>query len=133
MGLKHPAVGYGVFFAVKLVGYTAAAYVISEVYKRADRNPLIVGGVRTLLGVATGAAFFGACKLFDTDGGIAFILGLLPLRILEWGLLVWWFYDPGFQQQSKSAKTIGLGTLWSFVLDIPALCGFIMTAGWWIC
>jgi hypothetical protein len=28
---------------------------------------------------------------------------------------------------------VGFGTIWSYVLDAPAIAGFIATAGFWVC
>ena len=73
-GMSDPVCGYLAFCAVKAVGYTAAAAVISRTYNRPGVNAFlqptanasvqsimsafVIGPVRTLIGMATGAALF---------------------------------------------------------------------------
>jgi hypothetical protein len=140
-GIDHPVLGYATFCAVKFVGYSAAGWVLSRAYKRPDRNPFIVGAVRTLIGMAAGAAYFAlAFTLARTYPDIArvhgeglYMTGLLPVRIAEWWLLIWLFYDRRFEQPAKGWKMVALGTVWSYALDLPALFGFLATAGFWVC
>jgi len=140
-GINHPLLGYASFCAIKFVGYSAAAWVLSRSYKRPDRNSLLVGGVRTLIGMAAGAAYFGiALVLGKSFPGVAqdyagwlYMAGLLPVRIAEWWLLIWLFYDRRFQEPAKGWKMVALGTVWSYILDLPALLGFLATAGVWVC
>ena len=93
MGVHDPVAGYMAFCAVKAVGYTGAAAVISRSYERADRNTLVVGVTRTLIGMAVGAAIyaFHAPEMFGTMAKA--IAGLTVLRFAEWWLLLWLFYD----------------------------------------
>src|SRR5438552_3124480 len=95
-GISNPVVGYIAFCAVKFAGYSLAARVISQTYQRRDRKAFTVGGVRTLIGMAVGAACFGiwSCIPGAADaGGVGYLLGLIPVRIAEWWLLLWLFYD----------------------------------------
>jgi hypothetical protein len=141
-GIDHPVLGYATFCAIKLVGYSAAGWVLSRAYKRPDRNPIIVGVVRTLIGMAAGAAYawlafsigasYRGTALPDYAGWV-YMAGLLPIRIAEWWLLIWLFYDRRFEQPAKGWKMVALGTVWSYVLDLPAAVGFIATAGFWVC
>jgi hypothetical protein len=141
-GIHHPVLGYAGFVAVKLAGYSLAAWAISRSYNRPDHNPLIVGGVRTLIGMATGAAYFGlVLALSKSFGGLVegnlgvflYMAGLLPLRIAEWWFLLWLFYDRKLEQPAKGWRIVGLGTIWSYVLDLPATLGFLAVGGVWIC
>jgi hypothetical protein len=43
------------------------------------------------------------------------------------------FYDRSLIDIAKGWRMVVLGTLWSYVLDAPAIFGFIATAGIWIC
>ena len=92
----------------------------------------------------TGAAYFGvwmtAQKFYMRPPSTAFsafpylyLAGLLPVRIAEWWLLIWIFYDRGLRQPAKGWRTVALGTVWSYVLDAPAIAGFFATAGFWVC
>jgi hypothetical protein len=57
----------------------------------------------------------------------------LPVRIAECWLLIWLFYDRELREVAKDWRMVGLGTVWSYVLDAPATAGLIATAGIWIC
>ena len=142
-GISNPVLGYATFCAIKFAGYTAAAHVLSVQYDRKDLTVWKVGAVRTLIGMAAGAAYFGLWSLVvhkvNLPGGIhggvpvLYLVGLLPVRIAEWWLLIWLFYDRDLRQVAKDWSLVLLGTLWSYVLDVPAIAGFIATAGFWVC
>jgi len=141
-GISHPGLGYATFCAIKFAGYSAAAHFLSVMYNRDDLASWKVGGVRTLIGMAAGAAYFGLWSLIDPSapprgmfGGFPYLYlaGLLPVRIAEWWLLIWLFYDRALRQPGKGWRMVGLGTIWSYVLDAPAMAGFIATAGFWVC
>ena len=138
MGAHNPVAGYMAFCAVKAVGYTAAAAVISRIYERADRIAFVVGPTRTLIGMAVGAAIYGFQRMAVTYGFEVFdtlpkaIAGLAVLRLLEWWLLLWLFYDRKLSSR-RGWAVVGGGIVWSFVLDIPAVIGYIFAAGVWIC
>ena len=136
-GASSPAIGYLVFGAIKFVGYSLAARFISKRYQRGDRNPWIVGGTRTLIGVAAGAFYFALLSVLPqkavATGGLLFLLGLIPMRIVEWWLLLWLFYDRKLDQPRLGWRVVALATLWSFALDIPAIAGAFFTGGFWIC
>ena len=112
-------------------------------YNRDDLASWKVGAVRTLIGMAAGAAYFGLWFLIDRTAHLPggpftgfpylYLAGLLPVRIAEWWLLIWLFYDRKLREPAKDWRMVGLGTIWSYVLDAPAIAGFITTAGFWIC
>ena len=143
-GISNPVAGYAVFLAIKFVGYSLAAREISKAYQRTDLSSPLIGGARVLIGVVAGAAmvgiFAGFEKLFPNAGigdagGAAFLIALVPIRIFEWWLLVWLFYDHDRPLARKALgwKVVGLGTVWSFVLDIPTIAGLFVVGGFWIC
>ncbi len=140
-GIGSPGLGYLTFCAIKFAGYSAAGHLLSMKY---DSNVSAgrVGAVRTLIGMAAGAAYFGLWTMIDrktfgmdqsNDFLWAYFAGLLPVRIAEWWLLIWLFYDRELRQIGRDWRMVGLGTVWSYVLDVPAIMGFITTAGVWIC
>lgn len=133
--IGSPVVGYFAFFAVKVAGYSGAAAIFLRTYNLKAQSPFLIGGVRTLIGVATGAAYWGlgllVASMLDKPLGLLFIAGLVPIRIAEWWLLIWLFYDRDLRQQAKDWGTTIKGTIWSFILDIPALAG-LLYAGLWI-
>ena len=65
-----------------LAGYTLAAWFLRVRYKRPDRSAWRVGGVRTLIGIGVGAAYFGmhlAVASFTNDADeTVYMLGLVP-------------------------------------------------------
>jgi hypothetical protein len=141
-GFTHPAVGYASFCLVKFAGYSLAARFISRSYGRSEIGAWKVGGARTLIGMAAGAAYFGLWKAGTPPGRppsafqawpFWYLAGLLPVRIAEWWLLIWLFYDRKFEQVAKGWRTVAAGTAWSYVLDAPAIAGFFATAGFWVC
>ena len=135
-GVSNPVIGYLGFCAVKFAGYSLAARFISRGYQRADRSAFLVGGVRTLIGMVSGAAYYNIWRLIPdaaAAGGIGYVGGLLPVRLAEWWLLLWLFYDRQLQQRPKDWRTVALATVWSYALDVPALIGFFVTGGVWIC
>ena len=136
-GASSPAIGYLVFGGIKFAGYSLAARSISKRYQRTDRNAYAVGGTRTLIGVIAGALYFGLLSFLPREavatGGLVFLVGLVPMRIAEWWLLLWVFYDRGLEQRRLGWRVVALATLWSFALDIPAIAGAFFTGGFWIC
>jgi hypothetical protein len=138
-GISTPSFGYATFCAIKFVGYTAAGHFLSMQYDR-DVSAWKVGAVRTLIGMVAGAAYFGLWWIIDPrfPGASSsflwpYLAGLLPVRIAEWWLLIWLFYDRELRQVAKDWRMVALGTIWSYVLDVPAIAGLIATAGFWIC
>lgn len=136
-GIESPILGYTAFVAVKIAGYSLAARWISRSYECTDRNPWIVGVVRTLIGMGAGALYMGLIALVSTassrNGGLPFLLGLVPMRIVEWWLLIWLFFDRPLAKPALGWKTAAWATLWSFIVDIPAIAGLFLTGGLWIC
>ena len=135
-GIQNPQVGYVAFCAVKFAGYSVAAHWMSLYFKANDRNLFVVGGIRTLIGMGAGAMYYGAMRCFvenPLSTGSGFILGLAPIRIIEWTLLIWLFYKRNRLDERKTFGVVIAATVWSYVLDIPAIIGFIFSAGVWIC
>jgi hypothetical protein len=142
-GINDPGLGYATFCAVKFAGYTAAAHVLSIRYDGVDHAAWKVGAVRTLIGMVAGALYLGLWLVIDGPAHFGarpmdnlsyrYLAGLLPVRIGEWWLLIWLFYDRSLIDIPRGWRMVTLGTLWSYVLDAPAIFGFIATAGIWIC
>jgi hypothetical protein len=136
LGITHPVFGYAGFVAVKFAGYALAAHYIAKSYRRADRNRYVVGGVRTLIGMGTGAAYAGIWSILPavrTVGGLLYFVGLAPVRVAEWWLLLWLFFDCRLENRPKGWGIVRVSTVWSYVLDLPAAIGFFVTGGLWIC
>ena len=123
------------FAAVKWVGYTGAARVLKSQYGRPGHNAWLVGGVRTLIGLAVGIlAVYFASQLQIFRSTPAFFILLIPARVGEWLLLLWLFFERPDWNWVRALSWATLGTAWSFVLDIPAILAvFVLPGGMWIC
>ena len=137
IGIRRPVLGYLTWSAVKLAGYSTFARVTSRVYERPGLSSFAVGGVRTLIGMLAGAAFVPLARTLAPWMGDAATFGCLVLlllfRVLEWWLLVWLFYDRRLTTPRLDWRIVAIGTVVSFLLDIPAAMGWLLTAGLWIC
>ena len=71
----------------------------------------MIGGVRTIIGMAVGAINYLLCPL----PGIAYLVGLFPIRVAEWLFLLWFFYWPRNEKESIDSPTIIVGTIWSYL------------------
>lgn len=133
---SSPEEGYAAFCAVKLVGYTVAAQVLAKVYAKKDAKVLLAGLFRTLLGMAVGAGVYGLSS-WATNRGPGweelYLLCLIPIRFGEWWLLVWLFFDRPLAHPGQGWAAVGAGTVWSFVLDVPATMSWFLAGEFTIC
>jgi hypothetical protein len=98
-----------------------------------SRNPGSLGVIGSRRGSSRGGALV-AEKLGATPSVFSFYLGLVPVRLAEWLLIVWFFFEYGSIQPSRLAKYTAIGSVWSYVLDIPAaLSILVVPGGAWIC
>jgi len=135
-GIESPVIGYVTFCAVKLIGYSLAARMIALRYKRPDQSALVIGSVRTLIGMVAGAAYFSIWSVIPfaaAAGGIGYLAGLIPVRIAEWKFLLKLYFGREGRDIPRTRQIIWLATVWSYILDIPAIMGFVVTGGVWIC
>jgi hypothetical protein len=136
-GLSNPIGGYLAFSAIKLGGYSLAAWQLNRKYPDSKRNFAVVGVTRTAIGMVFGAVLAFLVWPLVVFAGMwvvpVYFLCLIPVRLLEWWIVILLFYDRRTQTKAKDWRYVGLGTAWSFALDIPALIGLIATAGFWIC
>ncbi|HMO79241.1 MAG TPA: hypothetical protein PKD24_00480 [Pyrinomonadaceae bacterium] len=135
-GLSEP-LGLLAFPAIKFAGYTAFAIYLNRKFPDKPRNIFLVGVSRMLLGLAFGTALaflsFPFVIVFGV-GLLIYVLGLIPVRIFEWWLLIKGFYSPREPLKFAEVKdSVILGVVTSFVLDIPALFGLVYAADFWIC
>lgn len=129
--IANPITGGLIFVAIKFFGYSFAARLISQHYSAVGLNRFKVGGARTLIGVIFGTIYFYLASVVFP--GVLVLLGLIPIRIVEWTLLICWFYDRELKDWTRLRDVIVLGTIWSFMLDLPALLGFCAVAAFWVC
>lgn len=132
-GFSEP-LGLLAFPAIKAGGYMAFAVFLNRSFPDSPRNIVYVGGCRMLLGLAFGTvlALFSFPFVFVSGLGLlVYIIGLIPVRGLEWWIIIRGFY--GHKPWNEVKAPIILGIVWSFLLDVPALIGLVYTASFWIC
>ena len=131
------------FTAVKLAGYSVAGALFSKQYRNRMRpgreipqtSAVVFGGARTLLGLAAGASYAGAWYLTGVEPTLVTWLSFLfPVRLLEWGAAIWWFYDRQQPERRLWITQTLVGTAWSYCLDVIALLAVWVTPGAvWVC
>ena len=135
-GFSEP-IGLLAFPAIKAAGYTLYALYLNSIYKDRPRNIFVVGISRMFLGLlfGTALAFLSFPFVFVFGIGIfVYLFGLIPVRVLEWYILIKGFYFADRKAEwSEIKNSVWLGVLTSFILDIPAIMGLVASAGFWIC
>ncbi len=132
--------GFAYFVGVKLVGYTAAAFALRRIYPDSKVAVAKVGAARTAIGLGAGLAYGGlwillSSKVFRTqDPSTAYLLGLLPVRIAEWLLLLHLFFDRNLKDRQKAIKSAVAGSIWSYCLDAIGIgAALVIPGGIWVC
>jgi hypothetical protein len=135
-GFSEP-LGLLAFPAIKAVGYTAFAVYLNRSFPDNPRNIFAVGLTRTGIGLVFGTALALLSFPFVFVGGIGVViygLGLIPVRVLEWWIIIKAFYSfDSPLSWSELRRPVTLGVITSFLLDIPALTGLVYAASFWIC
>lgn len=132
-GFSEP-LGLLAFPLIKAGGYAAFAIYLNRHFPDSTRNIAYVGMSRMLIGLVFGTvlALLSFPFVFVSGLGLLiYIFGLIPVRCLEWWIIIRIFY--GSKPWNEVKVPITFGTIWSFVLDIPALIGAVYTASFWIC
>jgi hypothetical protein len=125
--------GFAAFLAVKYAGYSLAGGVLNWAYSTRERSAWKVGLVRTVIGVAAGVTF-GLAAMYLPIGGWLFFGGLIPVRVLEWGLLLRLFYEAQFLATPRAWRWSAAGVVWSFLLDaIGVGAALVVPGGIWVC
>lgn len=132
-----PILGSLGYFLLKFLCYSGYAKYLNHLYHKPN-NIWKVGLARALLGLVIGAALnflllgalniqvsSGRAPIGGRDTDIYFLL-LTTIRIGEWLLIIWYFYDRELYISSKLAKGVLFGMLVSYLVDIPIMLGFIM-------
>jgi hypothetical protein len=127
--------GFAYFGAVKLAGYAFAGSVLRRQYQRPEVGALGFGLARTALGVAAGVsvgALFAAAGLHSSE--VLFYVLLFPVRMAEWLLVIWLFFERPALSWNRAIPRAALGSMWSYALDLPAILAvFTLPGGSWIC
>lgn len=105
--------------------------------KPSSLQPMLVGLLRTLIGISIGTLYWRMTDpligAYHGQGILLIELGLFPIRVLEWWLLLRIAYDPRLHRGSTCWNIVAQGIGVSFLLDIPAVFGFCITGGVSIC
>jgi hypothetical protein len=135
-GMSEPLWGGLAFTSIKFVGYSLAGLYLNKSYPNATPNFLTVGATRTIIGIFFGTILAMFSFPFVFVGGVGlliYIVGLIPVRLFEWFLIIRFFYDQNLEDRPKMWRSIIFGTVWSFLLDIPSLIGLFVIGKFWIC
>ena len=127
--------GLAYFAGVKFAGYSAAAYYLKAKFPESSASPWLVGAVRTAIGLAAGfGAVYAAGHLGIGKSELGWYALLVPIRICEWLILLALFFRRPTWNWPHAFRLALLGTVWSYVLDLPAaLAVFVIPGGAWIC
>jgi hypothetical protein len=128
--------GLAYFAAVKLCGYAAAGVYLNRRYASPrPARPWVVGLVRTGIGLVVGVGAIALASRLSIDRSEWLFYVLLgPLRVGEWLLLLAIFFERPWTSWPRALKFAGLGSLWSYLLDVPAIAAaFTLPGGVWIC
>jgi hypothetical protein len=135
--------GFAYFAGVKFAGYSCAAWALNRSYRTNENSIWKVGGARTALGLATGAAYGGLFILLvnsvrslnNSDfSPFLYFGGLVPVRLGEWALIIWYFYLRQSSDRVSLLRNSSIGIAWSFILDaFGVFAVFVTPGGAWIC
>ena len=138
------AAGFAYFAVVKAAGYTAASIVLKRGYQVIEpvkTSVMTVGLTRTGIGVVAGLMYGGlwilAANVMRNPSDslpIYYYIFLLPVRLAEWGFLIWLFFDRTLHDRIRMWKYIAFGTVCSYLLDaIGVGAAFVLPGGFWVC
>ncbi len=140
MPMGPAPLGFAAFVAVKFVGYTAAAKLLQRAYEAPQVSFLKVGSARTSLGIVAGivyGVFWWVATRNSVGAGpstLWYFLGLVPVRLGEWSLVLWLFFDKRSPDWTRLLIFSGLGSLWSYALDAIGMgTALVIPGGMWVC
>jgi hypothetical protein len=90
---------------------------------------------RTGLGIVVGVSFATLILKFGIGSSdFPFYVALLPIRFVEWAVIIWLFFRNSRESELRLTLYSLLGSLWSYLLDVPAIvAAFVVPGGMWIC
>ena len=126
-------IGTSVFLAVKFAGYRYAAVLLNRRYTAIEPvRASLFGFARMLLGLLVSGGFaFSTGSLGIVHSLPMMYLLLLPLRFIEWLVIIWLFHERRSNglDRMRLIKFAGTGTVWTYVLDIPAAISAVVFPG----
>ena len=135
MPMGPAPLGLVYFVGVKLAGYSVAGYQLNRLISSPHPRPIVFGVARTALGLVAGVSFgLLALKFGLGKSEPVFYVALLPIRVAEWVLILWYFYNGGGLSRRRLVGFTAAGTVWSYLLDLPAAFAvFTLPGGAWVC
>jgi len=126
------AASYAVFGLIKLGAYTGYSAIVKTWLEETKARAITVGAARTVLGMGVGGLYLFLLWDFWQTAGWMYWLCLLPVRVVEWWLVLRLFFG---RPRSKLRRSIaiGFGVAVSFLADIPATLGWLLSGGFCVC
>ncbi len=95
---------------------------------------MVFGAARTGVGIGVGVLYGLLLTLLPEAPALQAYLGLLPVRVLEWGLLIWLFYGRSSIGFSRLSILTFIGVLVSYLLDgLGLVFVFVVPGAMWVC
>ncbi|WCL50645.1 hypothetical protein [Leptospira sp. GIMC2001] len=129
-GIPNPG-AFLIFILIKLLGYTGFSIYMTSYYDSHKDKFWIVGIVRTLIGLAIGGFLINLTSF--TSYGFSFFIAIVPIRIVEWWILIFIFFDRSLSMNGENWEIVYKGVVFSFLLDIPSIIGFFSIGELRIC
>lgn len=111
-----------VILAIKFVGYYPAARYLARRYPEVETSVPFLAAWRAITGLICGMAYYRLLGSPDWDphAPIPMYMGLIPVRMIEWALIVFLFFGRHIGRKAirRYSAHVVLGTLWSFALDV---------------
>jgi len=132
MGIHALIFGMFAFGGVKVAGYSLAGTMLNNAFEE-KASPLKIGFARTAIGIAGAMAYTALWSLFigfedpQSWHQLAFFLGLIFVRMIEWRITFRLFYSAPKRAFPTSLVLAG----WSHLLDTPAWIAFRLVFQWW--
>jgi hypothetical protein len=127
--------GLVTFPAIKFAGYSLAGYFLKHRYKEPGVSSTKFGGARTALGIIAGVCYVNLTGTLEISMTL-FYLGLIPVRIAEWMLIIWVFYEYSSleRRRQRLMRYSMLGAGWSYILDLYIILPVVVIPDWlWVC
>jgi hypothetical protein len=134
MPMGPEPLGLFYYVTVKAVGYSGAGYFLKGKFGH-SLHFLVFGIARTILGIIVGVIYALCTEKYGLElTSPMFYVLLLPVRFAEWFFLIWLFYRQRGITMKQFVIYSVLGTIWSYLLDVPAIASvFCLPGGVWVC
>lgn len=121
-------VAFAALLAVKLVGYLMASKALAKAFPDGAPGSFAPALARTIIGALGGYLFIRLWGWLAPEQGyltvLGFYFGIFVFRIVQWWLVLGFFYPGALREAKRGWAAAFFGTLWSFFLDVPAWLAF---------